>query len=126
MCSSRLTRTVCIVAAAFIGTDWVAAAQEPVPTVPVPQQAVAPSTLSGQVRQSGSLKPVARATIIVEGTTLEAISDADGRFSIANVPQGTHHIVVAAPGFLPLRVEVTVGATAPAPLEMVVNTEVHY
>ena len=105
----------------------VAAAQAPVP--PLPSQAPAagqPATITGQVRRSGSLKPVEKATILLEGSSLQATTDPDGRFSIAPVPAGAHHLIVAAPGLMPLRVDVTIGAAAPAPLDILLDAEVHY
>lgn len=84
------------------------------------------SSIAGQIRQSGSNKPVAKATIIVEGSSLEATSDSEGRFTIPNVPAGTHHLVIAAPGFLPLRVEVVLGAAPPPTLDVTLTPEVHY
>ena len=47
-----------------------AAAQAPVAPLPAPPQAPAagkPATITGQVRQSGSLKPVTKAAIIMDG-----------------------------------------------------------
>jgi iron complex outermembrane receptor protein len=84
------------------------------------------ATITGQVRQSGSLRPVSKATILVEGSNLQATSDNDGRFSIPNVPAGTHHLIIAAPNLMPLRVEVTVGAAPPAPLDVLLVDQVHY
>jgi iron complex outermembrane receptor protein len=84
------------------------------------------ATVSGQIRRSGTLKPVATATILVEGTSLQATSDSEGRFSIPSVPPGTQHLVIAAPGLMPLRVEVGIGAAPPGPLDVLMDAEVHY
>jgi iron complex outermembrane receptor protein len=94
--------------------------------LPPPPVAGVEQPITGQVRQSGSLKPIAKATVLVEGTKLQAATDGDGRFTIPTVPAGTHHLIVAAPGTMPLRVEVTVGATAPPPLDILLDREVHY
>jgi iron complex outermembrane recepter protein len=102
-----------------------AGAQTPSPPVPSPA-ASQPGTITGQVRQSGSLKPVAKATVLVEGTTLEATTDSEGRFAIRDVPAGTHHLIIAAPNLMPLRVDVTVGATPPAPLDVLLEREYHH
>lgn len=104
------------------------AAQDPVPPLAPPAPVVTgqPATIVGQVRRSGTLKPVSKAAVIVEGTSLTATSDTDGRFTIANVPPGEHHLIIAAPGLMPLRVDVTVGGTPPAPLDVLLDTEVHY
>jgi iron complex outermembrane recepter protein len=82
-------------------------------------------TVSGRLYHSVSLKPVAGATVLVEGTKLEAKSDSDGRYSIANVPPGAHHLIVIAPGFVPARADVTVGQ-ALATLDVAVDPELHY
>lgn len=123
---SSLARLACATALAFSAGAAGAAAQQPVPPLPPAQPGTSAAVITGQIRQSGSLKPVSRATIIVEGTTLETTSDAQGRFSIAKVPAGAQHIIVAAPGFMPLRVDVTIGATPPPPLDVLLDTEVHY
>lgn len=112
----------------FIGLGVSLAGQQPVPPLPPPASVAGaqPATVQGQVRQSGTLKPVAKATVILEGTALQATTSTDGRFAIPNVPGGTHHLIVAAPGLMPMRVDVTVGATAPAPLDILLEREVHY
>ena len=104
-----------------------AGAQQPVPALP-PPSAVAgqPADITGQVRQAGSLKPVAGATILVEGSALQATTDKEGRFRVPAVPPGAHHLIIAAPNMMPLRVDVTVGPTPPAPLDVLLDTEVHY
>lgn len=84
------------------------------------------ATITGRVRQAGNLKPVVKADIIVEGTSLLATTDSDGQFSIPDVPPGEHHLIVAAPGMMPLRVDVTIGRTPPAPLDILLDAEVHY
>nr|MDQ3419000.1 TonB-dependent receptor [Acidobacteriota bacterium] len=104
-----------------------AAAQTPVAPLPAPPTpAGQPAPISGQVRRAGSLKPVSQATVLVEGTSLIATTDGDGRFLIPAVPPGEHHLVIAAPALMPLRVDVTIGATAPPPLDVLLDTEVHY
>jgi iron complex outermembrane receptor protein len=88
--------------------------------------AFAQQAVSGQVRRSGSLKPVQGATILLEGTSRQTTSDSDGRFALTEVPAGEHHLIIAAPGLMPLRVDVTVGTAVPAPLDILLDTEVHY
>jgi len=91
-------------------------------TVPAAAQSV---TVSGRLYHSVSLKPVANATVRVEGTRLEAKSAEDGTYSIANVPTGSHHVIVTAPGFMPTRAELSVGQT-PVALDVAVDPELHY
>lgn len=107
-----------------------AAGQDPVPPLPSPpavqQRASAPFTVTGQVRRSGSLKPVAKAIITVEGTSIETTSDADGRFRLTGIPAGRDHIVIAAPGLMPLRAELALTPGGVAPLDVLLDAEVHY
>ena len=106
----------------------------PVPPVAVPpagqpppsQPPGQPAAISGQVRHAGSLKPVKGATVLVEGTSLTATTDGDGRFSVPAVPPGQHHLIVAATGLMPLRIDVTIGAVPPPALDVLLDTEVHY
>ena len=84
------------------------------------------TTVAGQLRHSVTLKPVIDATILVEGTALEARSDNDGRFSIANVPPGPHHLIIAAAGFVPGREEISVTADTPVSLDLTLNPQLHY
>ena len=53
-------------------------------------------------RQDG--QPVANAAVVVEGTSLTAVTNAAGRFRIENAPPVRSTVVVRAPGFLDGRV----------------------
>src|SRR5688500_17777584 len=88
--------------------------------------ALAQQTISGQVRHATTLKPIANVAIIVEGTSLVAVTDAEGKFAISNVPAGAYHVVINHPGFVPLRPEVTIGAAPPPPLDILLSPGVHY
>jgi iron complex outermembrane receptor protein len=117
--------------ASLVLASSVASAQSPPPIAPVPalprQAAPASSfTVSGQVRAAGTLRPVGKATVIVEGTTVETTTDSDGRFTLDRVPPGSQHIIIAAPGFLPLRTDLVFTGGVAAPLDAILNTEVHY
>ena len=81
--------------------------------------------VSGQVYHSLTLEPVANAVILIEGTALEASSDADGSFTLENVPPGGYHILVAAPGFLVTRQDVTIGQD-PLVVDLRIDPELHY
>ncbi|MFN0151161.1 MAG: TonB-dependent receptor [bacterium] len=66
--------------------------------------------LSGRVLD-GADQPVIGATVAVEGTTLGAIADLDGRFNVINVPAGTYSVRVTSIGFKNLTVkEIVVSA----------------
>lgn len=120
-------RRVGVAAAVLLLAAASTAAQQPVRPVPqLPPAAGSPATVSGQIRHSGTLKPLAEVAVVIEGTSLVGVTGADGRFSIPAVPPGTHHLTIAQPGFVPLRVDVTVGATPPAPLDVLLSPGVHY
>ncbi len=129
MSSTIVVRSVCSAAAVFALGVWSARAQEPVPVLPVQGSPVpqgVPATITGQLRETDSMKPVPGATVLVEGTSLIATSDGEGRFSIPNVPPGPQHLVIAAAGFVPLRTEVVIGSAPPPPLDVLLHPEVHY
>jgi iron complex outermembrane receptor protein len=89
--------------------------------------AYAQQPVTGQVRHARTLKPMPEVAITIEGTSLVTVTDGNGRFTIPAVPAGIQHIVIAHPGFVPLRPEITVTATAPpAPLDVLLAPGVHY
>ena len=121
-----ILRSACSAAAALLLAASSVTGQEPVPPLPSPAQPAAPVTVTGQVRRFGSLRPVSGATVIVEGTAIEATTDSDGRFTLQNVPGSSRHIIIASPGFLPLRTELVLAGGQAAPLDAILNEEVHY
>ena len=120
MTFSIVARSVCFTAAAGLLSVSPSAAQQ---TATSSGQT---GTVTGLLRQAGSLKPVSKATIVVEGTALEATSDAEGRFTLAGIPPGSQHLVIAAPGFLPQRVEIQTSNAAPLAIDVLLAAEVHY
>jgi iron complex outermembrane recepter protein len=82
-------------------------------------------TVSGRLYHSVSSKPVAGATVQIEGTRLEGKSGSDGTYSIADVPPGDHHLVIVAPGFVRARADVKVEQSA-VTLDVPVDPELHY
>ena len=102
----------CMLAASFVVVATLSAAAQGI-------------TVSGRLLHSVTLKPIAGATVLVEGTTLETKSSADGTYSIANVPAGSHHLLVIAKGFVPARAELNVAQT-PMSLDVSVDPELHY
>ncbi len=71
----------------------------------------AQGVIAGTVLRSGTLAPIEAAQIQVEGTQLGALTDAAGRFRIANVPGERARIQVRRISFSPVTQEVRVGAT---------------
>ena len=82
-------------------------------------------SVSGRLYHSVSSKPIAGATVAIDGTKLEVKSGPDGSYSIPNVPAGAHHLVVTAAGFVTSRSELTVAET-PVTLDVAVDPELHY
>ena len=82
-------------------------------------------SVSGRLYHSVSSKPIAGATVAIEGTKLEVKSGPDGSYSIPNVPAGPHHVVVTAAGFVTSRSELSVAET-PVTLDVAVDPELHY
>lgn len=53
------------------------------------------------------------ASVVIDGPQhREARTDADGRFTFADVPRGRYHLVVTAEGYLPLDQNMDVGTTS--------------
>jgi iron complex outermembrane receptor protein len=102
-----------------------ASAQQPVPSLSA-QPSSGTATVSGQVRRVGSLEPIAKAVVIIEGTAIQATTDQEGRFTLNGVPSGDQHILIAAPGYTPLRAEIAVKDGATAPIDALLAPEVHY
>ena len=109
----------------FVGAAGAAVAGQ-APGAEAPQTPPGPGgTVSGHVYHSVTTKPIAGATVLIEGTTLEATSAADGSFSIANVPAGDHHLLVVATGFMPARADLRVDSTGVS-LDVPIDPELHY
>ena len=71
-------------------------------------------TVSGRVMIGGSDTPVRAAQVVVVGTQLGGMTDADGRFRIANVPAATRELNVKRIGFKPSTVPFTRDASGNA------------
>lgn len=54
-------------------------------------------TVNGTVFDSATAAPAVGATIVLDGTELAATSDAEGRFSLRDVPPGTYAVALSAP-----------------------------
>ncbi len=68
--------------------------------------ALAQTTLTGTVSSNG--EPVPFANILIQNSRLGSASDAEGKFTIENVPAGTHTVVASSMGFLNKEKEVIV------------------
>ena len=57
--------------------------------------------LAGIVLNSSTKEPIVGATVVIQGTTMGAATDADGKFSISNIPIGTYTVRISTIGFEP-------------------------
>jgi TonB-dependent SusC/RagA subfamily outer membrane receptor len=81
----------------------------------VPPVAAQRGQIAGTVSDSSTGSPVIGAQVMVTGTTLGAVTNEEGRFTVAAVPAGTHTLDVRRLGFAARTirgVEVTAGQTA--------------
>jgi iron complex outermembrane receptor protein len=83
------------------------------------------ATVSGQVVNSVTLKPLKAAVVTIEELRRDARTNDEGRYTIDNIAAGKYHVLVVAPGFTPQRTEITVAA-APLTADVSINPEVHY
>lgn len=60
--------------------------------------------ISGRVLDRVTGQPLVFANVVVEGTNLGAATDADGKFTILQVPPGTYSVTVSYMGYQPLQI----------------------
>lgn len=48
--------------------------------------------VEGRVTESGSAEPIAGASVVVVGTRLGTVTDAEGRYTLLNIPAGAHEL----------------------------------
>ncbi len=75
----------------------------------VAARAEAQSVLKGRVVADGGKRPIATAEVVVAVPSRIARSDADGRFTLGDLPAGRLAIRIRAVGFKPLDVEAEIG-----------------
>ena len=84
-------------------------------------------SIAGTVVARDGGRPVADATVTVEGTTLTAIANGVGRFRLEGVAAGQAMLVASGPGFLQLRipsVQVSANQTTPLIIELEVTPNI--
>src|SRR5947209_16676219 len=74
-------------------------------------------SVAGQVTDKSNQQPVAGAVVLVAGTSLQARTGREGRYSITNVPPGQYQVQVRFIGFATGTQAVTVAAGQPATLD---------
>ena len=65
-------------------------------------------------------RPIPGARVTVWGTGIETVTNADGEFTLGNLPGGTHTLEARAVGFAPARqpVDIVRGASGAAEVEL--------
>lgn len=71
--------------------------------------AQAPKTVAGVVTSADDGEPIIGASVLVEGTTMGAITDVDGKFAINNVPTDAKALIVSYLGMITQRVGIQRG-----------------
>ena len=74
-------------------------------------------TITGRVADSATARPLAGATVRVEGTQRGAITGDDGVYTVSGVPAGTHQVRATRIGYAPLSSTVTVTAGTSASVD---------
>ena len=100
----------CIALVAMVGSVW---AQET-------------GVLQGRLLNSLSGEPIAGATVVLEELKREAVSAPDGTFRFDNVAPGEYHLQVRFTGFSSRRTEVNVTGDGGAPLDVMVDPDLHF
>ena len=80
-------------------------------------------TITGRVIASDGQRPISTAQLVIPQLNLGTVSGADGRFTITNVPAGTHELRVLRIGFRTTNVEVTVPAGGTAEVTVTMGRE---
>ena len=65
-------------------------------------------TLSGVVADSVSGMPLEGATVFIAGSMMGTVANAEGRFTLSNVPEGAHRLYVSMLGYEPVRKELLI------------------
>src|SRR5690606_11144325 len=85
-----------------------------------PVQGVAQSTavITGQVTESGTLRPLSAAQVSIPALQRGTVTDASGRYSIDNLPPGTYEVRAQMIGYQATTETVTVSAESTATLDL--------
>jgi TonB-linked SusC/RagA family outer membrane protein len=91
--------------------------------VPLPLHAQSGGTITGRVIEASTgaataVSPIAGAQVSIPGTNLGATTDQDGRFTLSNVPAGTHVVRATAVGHAQAERTVTVAAGRTAQIDI--------
>ncbi len=81
--------------------------------------------LSGTVINKNTQKFLERASVIVEGTTFQALTDSQGNFRITGIPAGSYKIVASYTDLNPETTSVAVTEGAPATANFALASEIY-
>lgn len=73
----------------------------------------------GSVTDQSTMAPISSALVQVQGTSVGALTDAQGRFILSNVPAGTHTVVAQRIGYATGQSQVTVASGGSATVSLV-------
>lgn len=81
------------------------------------------SAVRGEVREEGSNRPLPGVRVVMERTFQQAITDANGRFLITDLPLGTRTLLFSSIGHIPLRLQITLsmGDTTRADVQLMAD-----
>lgn len=79
-------------------------------------------TITGRVTGADTNQPIASATVSVEGSSLRAVTDGQGRYSIRSVPAGNYSVSATTLGRESARRQVTVAAGQTVTLDFALST----
>jgi hypothetical protein len=82
-------------------------------TVVTPALAQQAGSITGRVVHSGTLRPLAGVQISIPGSGMGSLANVDGRYSLVNVPAGSHLVRVQIIGYGTQERTVTVTAGQP-------------
>lgn len=87
-----------------------------------PLRAQETGSVSGTVRAASTQQPLVAAAVEVVGTSLVAVTDSDGRYTLDAVPAGEHTLRVSVIGYSRSETTVTVAAGEAATAEFELQT----
>src|SRR4051812_33268798 len=116
-----MTRFTLLCAAVALGVGSNAAAALPSTSPTAVTRDVAIATITGHVTDATG-RPLANAQVFVVGTQLRGLTTAEGRFSLAGVPTGTHTVRAMLIGFAPQSRSVTI-ADQPITLDFTLTAQ---
>lgn len=99
-------------------------APEPAPEEPTGPEKGPPGKLTGRVILSSTRQPIVGAKVYVRGTSFEAVTDANGLFSV-DLPQGSYDLAIVHPDYataLKDRVRINVQKTTTLQFELTPST----